>query len=54
MFFFGDGNQLAMLLLHGFILPCASDKTGRLPASASCRPLPQFDQHIHLPSAFRS
>ena len=25
---FTDGNQLAVLTLHGFILPCSPDKTG--------------------------
>ena len=25
---FPDGNQLAALTLHGFILPCPPDKTG--------------------------
>ena len=30
---FTDRNQAAALTLHGFILPCPSDKTGTLPAS---------------------
>ena len=32
---FGNGNQLAALTLHGFILPCTSDKTGAPMPSAA-------------------
>ena len=41
---FGNGNQLAALTPHGFILPCTSDKAGTpppsIPEKSSLEPAP--------------